>query len=127
MAECYMQLGIREYPNAIHECNLALEVTPNFSKALLKRSRCYEALNKFNLSLRDVGTGLKMEQSNLMETEIQERVKRTIERQGSGVNEIPVDVVSVPEYIEQRFIPLAKAFRDKARRKKKELFTREER
>ncbi|KAK4479500.1 hypothetical protein RD792_015015 [Penstemon davidsonii] len=68
-----------------------------------------------------------MEQSNLMETEIQERVKRTIERQGSGVNEIPVDVVSVPEYIEQRFIPLAKAFRDKARRKKKELFTREER
>ncbi|KAK4479505.1 hypothetical protein RD792_015021 [Penstemon davidsonii] len=119
MAECYMQLGISEYPNAIHECNLALEVTPNYSKALLKRARCYEALNKLDLSLRDVGTVLKMEQSNLMATEIQERVKRTIERQGSGVNEIPVDVVSVPEYIEQRFIPLAKAFRDKARRKRR--------
>ncbi|KAL3824552.1 hypothetical protein ACJIZ3_020581 [Penstemon smallii] len=119
MAECYMQLGIGEYPNAIHECNLALEVTPNYSKALLKRARCYEALNKLDLSLRDVGTVLRMEQSNLMATEIQERVKRTIERQGSGVNEIPVDVVSVPEYIEQRFIPLAKAFRDKARRKRR--------
>lgn len=43
MAESHMQMGLGEYPRAIHECNLALEVTPKYSKALLKRSRCYEA------------------------------------------------------------------------------------
>jgi tetratricopeptide (TPR) repeat protein len=43
MAACYMQMGVSEYPRAIHECNLALEVTPKYNKALLKRARCYEA------------------------------------------------------------------------------------
>ncbi|KAK6131875.1 hypothetical protein DH2020_034383 [Rehmannia glutinosa] len=73
MAACYMQLGITEYPRAIHECNLALEVTPKYSKALLKRARCYEALNRLDLALRDVGTVLKMEPNNLMAIEIAER------------------------------------------------------
>ncbi|KAJ7957463.1 Octicosapeptide/Phox/Bem1p domain-containing protein / tetratricopeptide repeat-containing protein [Quillaja saponaria] len=39
MAACYMQMGLSEYPRAIHECNLALKVTPKYSKALLKRAR----------------------------------------------------------------------------------------
>lgn len=28
MAMCYMQLGLGEYPRAINECNLALQVSP---------------------------------------------------------------------------------------------------
>ncbi|KAG6411568.1 hypothetical protein SASPL_129651 [Salvia splendens] len=92
MAACYMQLGISEYPRAIHECNLALEVSPLYSKALLKRARCYEALNKLNLARRDVGTVLKMEPNNLMAIEISERVEMRIERQeGSRENEIRVN------------------------------------
>ncbi|CDP10491.1 unnamed protein product [Coffea canephora] len=92
MAACYMQMGLSEYPRAIHECNLALEVTPKYSKALLKRARCYEALNRLDLALRDVNSVLKMEPNNLMATEIYERLKRTIEQKGSTANDIPVDL-----------------------------------
>ena len=72
MAACYMQMGLSEYPRAIHECNLALEVTPEYSKALLKRARCYEALNRLDLALRDVSTVVKMEPDNVMALEISE-------------------------------------------------------
>ncbi|KAI3446839.1 hypothetical protein Pfo_003504 [Paulownia fortunei] len=118
MAECYMQLGISEYPRAIHECNLALEVTPKYSKALLKRARCYEALNRLDLALRDVGTVLKMEQNNLMANEIEERLKKTFERQGSRFNEIPIDLVPLPEYIEPLASPESKGPKEKAKEKK---------
>lgn len=118
MAACYMQLGITEYPRAIHECNLALEVTPKYSKALLKRARCYEALNRLELALRDVGMVLKMEQNNLMAIEIEERVKQTLERRGSGENGSPADLVPLPEYLEPPPSPQTKAPKEKARKKK---------
>ncbi|KAL7097115.1 hypothetical protein ACP275_10G123100 [Erythranthe tilingii] len=117
MAACYMQLGITEFPRAIHECNLALEVTPNYSKALLKRARCYEALNRLDLALRDVGTVLKTEPHNLMALEIQERVKRSIELRGSTENEIAKDLV-VPS-------PQTKAPKEKAGKKKNEKGVKE--
>ncbi|KAK4404199.1 protein PHOX1 [Sesamum angolense] len=118
MAACHMQLGISEYPRAIHECNLALEVTPKYSKALLKRARCYEALNRLDLALRDVGTVLKIEPNNLMAIEIAERVKKTIERPGSRENEIPMDLVPLPEYLEPPPLPQPKVPKEKARKKK---------
>ncbi|XP_059637853.1 protein PHOX1-like [Cornus florida] len=93
MAACYMQMGLSEYPRAIHECNLALEVTPKYSKALLKRARCYEALNRLDLALRDVNTVLKMEPNNLMATEIVERVKTTIEKNGDGASDKVIDLI----------------------------------
>ncbi|KAE8724806.1 serine carboxypeptidase S10 family protein [Hibiscus syriacus] len=74
MAACYMQMGLSEYPRAIHQCNLALEVMPKNSKALLKRARCYEALNRFELAFRDVSTVLNMEPNNFLAIEISERV-----------------------------------------------------
>ncbi|KAL1547976.1 protein PHOX1-like [Salvia divinorum] len=114
MAACYMQLGISEYPRAIRECNLSLEVSPRYSKALLKRARCYEALTKLDLARRDVGAVLKMEPNNLMAIEISERVEMTIESQGSREIEVPVDLmVPFPEYLEPA--PLG---RTKARKKK---------
>lgn len=75
IAACYMQMGISDFPRAIHECNLALEVTPKYIKALLKRARCYEALNRLDLALRDVNTVLDTEPKNLMAAEILDRVK----------------------------------------------------
>ncbi|XP_073223559.1 protein PHOX1 [Cicer arietinum] len=54
MAMCYMQLGLGEFPRAINECNLALQVSPRYSKALLKRAKCYESLNRLDLAMRDV-------------------------------------------------------------------------
>lgn len=91
MAACYMQTGLSEYPRAIHECNLALEVTPNYSKALLKRARCYETLNRLDLSLRDVTTVLTKEPNNLMAIEISDRVKLTMDQYGARTSDnIPV-------------------------------------
>ncbi|CAI9100915.1 OLC1v1038105C1 [Oldenlandia corymbosa var. corymbosa] len=119
MAACFMQMGLSEYPRAIHECNLALEVTPKYSKALLKRSRCYEALNRLDLALRDVTTVLNMEPNNLMALEISERVKTTIQQRGTAENEIPVDLVPVPEYMEPSLSSdPTKALKEKVRKKK---------
>ncbi|KAA8535196.1 hypothetical protein F0562_030199 [Nyssa sinensis] len=118
MAACYMQMGLSEYPRAIHECNLALEVTPKYSKALLKRARCYEALNRLDLALRDVNTVLKMEPNNLMATEIAERVKTTIEKKGSKSNDVVIDLL--PEYVEPPCaLPPPKVSKEKPQKKKR--------
>lgn len=119
IAACYMQMGLSEYPRAIHECNLALEVSPKYSKALLKRARCYEALNRLDLAQRDVSRVLEMEPNNLMATEIAERVKTTIEQKGIGTNDIPVDLIPVPEYVEPPFASShSKSSKEKALKKK---------
>ncbi|PSS11181.1 HSP-interacting protein, partial [Actinidia chinensis var. chinensis] len=76
MAACYMQMGLGEYPRAINECNLALEVAPKYSKALLKRARCYEALNRLDLAMRDVNHVLSIEPNNLTALEIADSVKK---------------------------------------------------
>ncbi|KAK4775380.1 hypothetical protein SAY86_010315 [Trapa natans] len=101
MAACYMQIGLREYPRAINECNLALEVTPNYSKALLKRARCYEGLNRLDLALRDTNNVLKIEPNNIMAFEIAERVKASLEERGLTVKddasiELPPDYEEPP-------------------------------
>ncbi|KAK3001725.1 hypothetical protein RJ639_021783 [Escallonia herrerae] len=114
MAACYMQMGLSEYPRAIHECNLALEVTPKYSKALLKRARCYEALNRLDLALRDVSTVLKMEPNNLMATEIADRVRTTIEKKGIKAKDVEVDLVPVPDYVK----PPIELLKEKPRKKK---------
>lgn len=86
IAACYMQMGISDFPRAIHECNLALEVTPRYSKALLKRARCYEALNRLDLALRDVNTVLDIEPKNLMAMEIVDRVEARLETEHEANN-----------------------------------------
>ncbi|XP_016516029.1 protein PHOX1-like [Nicotiana tabacum] len=119
IAACYMQMGLSEYPRAIHECNLALEVTPKYSKALMKRTRCYEALNRLDLAQRDVNRVLEMEPNNLMAIEIAERVKTTIEQKGIGANDVPIDLIPVPEYVELPFASSqSKSSKEKAQKKK---------
>ncbi|WMV34695.1 hypothetical protein MTR67_028080 [Solanum verrucosum] len=79
LASCYMQMGRSEFPRAINECNLALEVAPKYSKALLKRAKCYESLNRLDLALRDVNHVLSIEPNNLTALEIADKVKKEIE------------------------------------------------
>ncbi|KAG4187136.1 hypothetical protein ERO13_A08G090400v2 [Gossypium hirsutum] len=95
IAACYMQMGLNEYPKAIHECDLALEVTPKYSKALVKRARCYESLNRLELAFRDVNTVLNMEPNNVMAIEISERVRSSLEKEGLPV-ELPLESVEPP-------------------------------
>ncbi|CAK9329677.1 unnamed protein product [Citrullus colocynthis] len=124
MAACYMQLGLSEYPRAIHECNLALEVTPKYSKALLKRARCYEGLHRLDLALRDVKAVLNMEPNNIMALEISERLTKALEMKGSKEDDaeikLPLDFVELPSSVS-----LQKKPKDKNRKKKNNQKTKE--
>ncbi|KAK9706239.1 hypothetical protein RND81_07G112900 [Saponaria officinalis] len=115
MAACYMQMGISDYPRAVHECNLALEVAPKYSKALIKRARCYEGLNRLDLALRDLNTVLGMEPNNLTASELAERVKQARESRGDRDFDHPV-----PEYVESPSASLSpKSVKERSGKKKK--------
>ncbi|XP_051148671.1 protein PHOX1-like [Andrographis paniculata] len=86
MAECYMQMGRGEYSMAIRECDAALEAEPGYSKALLKRARCYEAMDRIDMAIKDIENVLKVEPNNLMATEIEQRLKKALNRQGSRLD-----------------------------------------
>ncbi|KAJ0982073.1 hypothetical protein J5N97_010328 [Dioscorea zingiberensis] len=77
IAACYMQMGIFfEYPRAIDECDLALEVSPKYSKALLKRARCFEACDRLELAFKDVDA-----------VRIYQRIKEALEKKGFKLEE----------------------------------------
>ncbi|KAM0009351.1 putative tetratricopeptide-like helical domain superfamily, protein PHOX1-4 [Helianthus debilis subsp. tardiflorus] len=108
MAVCYMQLGLKEYPRAIEECNKALEVAPKYSPALVNRGKCYSVLNKFDSALSDVTTVLNMEPNNVAALEIESLVKKAM-----GGDELNKDV-GVVENVRDK----AKASKEKAKKKK---------
>ncbi|KAJ4899164.1 Octicosapeptide/Phox/Bem1p (PB1) domain-containing protein / TPR-containing protein [Raphanus sativus] len=95
MASCYMRMGLGEYPNAIRECNLALEASPRYSKALVRRSRCYEALNKLDYAFRDARIVLNMEPENVSANEVFVRVKKALVERGIDVDEMEKRFVNV--------------------------------
>ncbi|EOA26631.1 hypothetical protein CARUB_v10022695mg [Capsella rubella] len=116
MASCYMQMGLGEYPNAINECNLAIEASPRYSKALLKRARCYEALNKLDFAFRDSRVVLNMEAENVSANEIFERVKKVLVGKGIDVVEMEKNLVNVQPVGAAR---LRKIVKERLRKKKK--------
>ncbi|XP_010472528.1 PREDICTED: uncharacterized protein LOC104752161 [Camelina sativa] len=120
MASCYMQMGLGEYPNAINECNLALEASPRYSKALLKRARCYEALNKLDFAFRDSRVVLNMEAENVSANEIFERVKKVLVGKGIDVVEMEKNFVNVQPVGAAR---LRKIVKERLRKKKKKKKT----
>ncbi|KAF5726256.1 hypothetical protein HS088_TW23G00998 [Tripterygium wilfordii] len=111
MAACYMQLGLGEYPRAINECNLALEVSPRYSKALLKRARCYEALNRLDLAYRDVNNVLFVEPNNLSALEVLESVKKAMSEKGINVEDYQVEIAGA--------MRLRQVVKEKLKKKKK--------
>ncbi|KAJ0232453.1 PB1 domain-containing protein [Hirschfeldia incana] len=117
MASCYMQMGLGEYPNAINECNLALEASPRHSKALLKRARCYEALNKMDFAFRDSRVVLDMEPENVSANEIFERVKKVLVGKGIDVVELEKSFVDSQQPVGAA--RLRKIVKEKLRKKKK--------
>lgn len=92
MADCYMQMGIGEFPHAIRECNLALEVAPKYTKALLRRAKCYEGLNKVELALRDVNVVLGMEPRNSTALEMVERLRKEADKLGVKFDDKEIDL-----------------------------------
>ncbi|KAL7121719.1 hypothetical protein ACP275_01G001500 [Erythranthe tilingii] len=123
MAACYMQMGIGEYPRAVNECNLALQVAPKYSKALLRRARCYEALNRLDMALRDVNNVLSMEPNNLTALEIADSVKKAIEKSGGQIEDKGIDLP--PSYVEPTYAPVPrKVVKEKGKKKKNTKFDR---
>jgi tetratricopeptide (TPR) repeat protein len=81
IAACYMHMNPEEYHRAIDECNSALEAAPTYTKALLKRARCFEALDRLDLACRDVETVLTLEPSNVTALELEESMKEVMEEE----------------------------------------------
>lgn len=115
MAGCYMQMGLGEYPRAINECSLALEVSPRYSKALLKRAKCYEALNRLDLALRDVTYVLSMEPNNLTALDILEGLKKVMGEKGITIDEKEIGVAHEEHFGGSR---LRRVVKEKLKKKK---------
>ncbi|WOG84099.1 hypothetical protein DCAR_0103279 [Daucus carota subsp. sativus] len=112
IAGCFMQMGLAEFPRAINECNLALEVAPKYSKALLRRAKCYEGLNRLDLALRDVNYVLSMEPNNLLALEIMDKLKKTFEQKGLSIED--KEMVLPTEYVEPN---VNRAWKDNRKKK----------
>ncbi|KAL8496914.1 hypothetical protein ACS0TY_020555 [Phlomoides rotata] len=121
MASCYMQMGIGEYPRAVNECNLALQVAPRYSKALLRRARCYEALNRLDLALKDVNHVLSMEPNNTTALEIADNLKKEIERTGVQIED--KEIVEPAHAHAHAPVP-AKLVKEKGKKKKHTKYDR---
>jgi tetratricopeptide (TPR) repeat protein len=79
IAACYMHMNPEEYHRAIDECNSALEASPTYTKALLKRARCFEALDRLDLACKDVEKVLSLEPNNVTASELYESIKEVME------------------------------------------------
>ncbi|KAL3850907.1 hypothetical protein ACJIZ3_012789 [Penstemon smallii] len=53
-AACLMQMKPIDYDTVISECTLALQVQPQFVRALLRRARAFEAIGKYEMAMQDV-------------------------------------------------------------------------
>uniref|UniRef100_A0A0D9X6E7 PB1 domain-containing protein n=1 Tax=Leersia perrieri TaxID=77586 RepID=A0A0D9X6E7_9ORYZ len=88
VARCYMRMSpAGEYHRAIHECNLALEAAPRYSRALLRRAACFQALDRPDLAWDDVRAVLAAEPANRAALEISEKVRAALEEKGVVVLE----------------------------------------
>ncbi|XP_020965725.1 HSP-interacting protein [Arachis ipaensis] len=120
MARCYTRLGLGEYPRAIHQCNLALQVSPKYTRAVLKRAKCYQALNRLDLALRDVRAVLGLEPNNLAALEFMEGLRKVMEEKGLVLEEEEeVDFDSGGGAKETPATCLKKVPREKSQKKKK--------
>ncbi|CAL9772715.1 unnamed protein product [Musa acuminata subsp. burmannicoides] len=102
IAACYMEISPEDYHLAINECNLALKVSPNYSKALLKRARCFEVSNRLDLACKDVDLVLSSEPNNLTALEISERVKKEMEKKGIVLDDKPLFPLPEPLTVKEK-------------------------
>ncbi|CAN1164890.1 Protein PHOX1 [Linum perenne] len=124
MACCYMHMGLGEYPQAINQCNLALDVSPKYAKAFLKRARCYEALNRLDFAWRDVNIVLTMEPNNSAALEILASVKQAIADKGMTIDEMSIAVEEAEKIVGAS--RLRKVVNEKLRKRKKKTDKAEE-
>ncbi|RDX98584.1 Protein PHOX1, partial [Mucuna pruriens] len=120
MAACYMQLGLGEYPRAISECNMALQVSPRYTKALLRRAKCYEALNRLDLAMRDVRVVLNWEPNNSTALEVLDSLRKTMDEKGIVVDETEIALAALQQQPEPPVARFRKVVREKMKKKKEQ-------
>ncbi|RAL37924.1 hypothetical protein DM860_000618 [Cuscuta australis] len=113
LASCYMQMGIGEYPSAINECNLALEVSPKYTKALIRRAKCYESLHRLDLAQRDVNHALGIEPNNSSALELSNKIKKQMEGKG-----LQLEDKEIVQHVEPQITSASKVRDNKVKKKK---------
>ncbi|KAH7439163.1 hypothetical protein KP509_04G048100 [Ceratopteris richardii] len=81
-AACFLQMKPAQHDVAIHECNLALQIQPGFTRALLRRARAYEALGNLNVALEDVKTLLQIDAHHQDAIDMLKRIQFSIDCPG---------------------------------------------
>ncbi|VFQ88919.1 unnamed protein product [Cuscuta campestris] len=77
-AACLMQMRPIDYDAVIHECSMALQVQPQFVRALLRRARAYEAVGKYDMAMRDVQMLLNADPSHQDALDIAGRLRTAL-------------------------------------------------
>ncbi|CAL0309105.1 unnamed protein product [Lupinus luteus] len=77
-AACLMQMKPIDYESVIAECTMALQVQPQFVRALLRRARAFEAVGKYDMAMLDVQVLLGSEPNHGDTLEIAQRLRTTL-------------------------------------------------
>ncbi|VAI30815.1 unnamed protein product [Triticum turgidum subsp. durum] len=88
IAACYMHMKPESYERAVDECNAALEASPKYTNALLKRARCFEALDRLDLACEDVQKVLSLEPNNVTALELYESLREEMETENLLENQV---------------------------------------
>lgn len=77
-AACLMQMKPIDYETVIAECSMALQVQPQFVRALLRRARAFEAVGKYEMAMQDVQVLLAADPIQRDALEIARRLRTTL-------------------------------------------------
>ncbi|KAK9057939.1 hypothetical protein SSX86_022778 [Deinandra increscens subsp. villosa] len=77
-AACLMQMKPIDYKMVVSECSMALQVQPGYVRALLRRARAFEAVEKYEMAMLDVQTILRADPNNRDGLEIARRLRGPI-------------------------------------------------
>ncbi|XP_051191394.1 uncharacterized protein [Lolium perenne] len=120
VAACYMHMNTGQCPEdehhyhqAIDRCNMALEASPRYTKALLKRARCFEALDRLDLACVDVQEVLTLEPNNAVALELLESLREEmeekkflLEQEARSLDDL-IKVISASEKVAKQFSTVA--------------------
>uniref|UniRef100_A0ACD5Y469 Uncharacterized protein n=1 Tax=Avena sativa TaxID=4498 RepID=A0ACD5Y469_AVESA len=126
VAACYMHMNAEQpedehhYHQAIDRCNMALEASPRYTKALLKRARCFEALDRLDLACVDVQEVLTLEPNNAVALELLESLREEmeekkflLEQEARSLDDL-IKVISASEKVARQFTSVASGKADAA-------------
>ncbi|XP_019418915.1 PREDICTED: HSP-interacting protein-like [Lupinus angustifolius] len=77
-AACLMQMKPTDYESVIAECTMALQVQPQFARALIRRARAFEAVGKYEMAMLDVQVLLGVEPNHGDALEIARRLRTAL-------------------------------------------------